>query len=181
MRNFFKKNYPITLAIWPYMYFLLSYVIGKHKNLYMPFVVIYIILTIAIYLSNIIYACLYKGEDSYYRLAFWNMLIKLIHIPFYLLTFLSAFILLCAVVVPALTFVAPFAAAWILAIDVCLMVTSSVYGVNALVRAGAKRAVSIKYAVINAILHFFFVADVISSIILFINVRKAKKQIEAKE
>lgn len=47
-------------------------------------------------------AWMYKGENACYRLAFFDMLIKLLHIPFYLLVFLVGVLMFVAMVVPAL-------------------------------------------------------------------------------
>lgn len=170
-----KMKFPLTLAIWPYLYFLGSLIVDDNERLQTVFLVGYIILTIMVYLSNIVYACTRKGEDSYYHLAFWNMLIKLIHIPFYLFTFLMGVLFLFASVVPALIFVTPFIIIMLFFIDVFLMITSSLYGINALIRAGYKQVVSKEYAVINSILHVIFVADVISAIVFYIKVRKEKR------
>lgn len=175
MSDFIKRKFPLTLALWPYLYFPGSEIAGDSERLQTVFLVGYIILTIIVYLSNIIYACTCKGEDSYYHLAFWNMFIKLIHIPFYLFNCMIGVLFLFASVVPALTFVTPFIIFTLFFIDVLLMLTSSVYGISALIRAGHKQVISKEFAINNIILHFVFIMDVISSIILYIKVRKEKK------
>ncbi|MBD5548337.1 MAG: hypothetical protein HDQ97_13205 [Lachnospiraceae bacterium] len=169
-----KRFFPITLAIWPYLYVVLSYVFSAYEELYGMFFWGGMVLTLVVYISNIIYACICKGEDSYYHLAFWNMLIKLIHIPFYLGVFLVGAVFLLVAVVPIFTFMAPLMILFLFFVDVFLMITSSMYGVSALVRASKKQVVSKTYAIINIILQFLFIADVISAIVLYIKVRKKR-------
>lgn len=170
-----KRFFPITLAVWPYLYVVLLFVFPTTYEVLSELILWGgMALTLAIYISNIIYACICKGEDSYYDLAFWNMLIKLIHIPFYLVVFLIGVFFLFAAVVPVFTFVAPLLIFCLFLVDVFLMITSSMYGVNALIRAGRKQVVSKTYVIINIILQFLFVADVISAVVLYIKVRKRR-------
>ncbi|MBD5543404.1 MAG: hypothetical protein HDR01_03945 [Lachnospiraceae bacterium] len=179
-----KRWFPVTLALWPYLYDVLLWpVAGDDVNeiLVYTFFILSIIITIVVYVLNMIYACTCREEDSYYHLAFWNMLIKLIHIPVYLTILLIDFILALCVVVPVFIFMSPFLILYFFFVALFLMIASSAYGVNALIRAGMKRVVSKKYVVINIILHFFFVADVISAIVLYIKVRKEKRKREQKE
>ena len=56
-------------------------------------------MTAVVYLMNIVNAWMYKDEDNCYRLAFFDMLIKLLHIPFYLLVFLIGVLMFMAMVV----------------------------------------------------------------------------------
>lgn len=167
-----KRFFPITLAAWPYLYVVLTLAFSGYEKL--GGIIFYggMLLTLAVYLSNIIYACVWKEEDSYYHLAFWNMLIKLIHIPFYLGVFLLGVLSLLVMVVPVFIFLSPVLIFSLFLVDAFLMITSSMYGVNALIRAGKRQIVSKKYVVINIILQFLFVADVISAIVLYIKVRK---------
>lgn len=167
-----KRFFPITLAVWPYLYVTLSLVFSSYEKLGGMIFYGGMVLTLAVYLSNIIYACVWKGEDSYYHLAFWNMLIKLIHIPFYIGAFLLGVLSLLVMVVPVFIFLSPVLIFCLFLMDAFLMITSSMYGVNALIRAGKRKVVSKKYVVFNIVLQFLFVADVISAIVLYIKVRK---------
>ncbi|MBD5542120.1 MAG: hypothetical protein HDR00_13210 [Lachnospiraceae bacterium] len=170
-----KRFFPITLAIWPYLYAVLLFGVPTTYEVLSELILWGgMLLTLILYISHIIYACLCKGEDSYYDLAFWNMLIKLIHIPFYIIVFLVGAFFLLAAVVPIFTFVAPLLILCLFVADVFLMITSSIYGVNALIRAGKKQMVSKPYVIINIILQFIFVADVISAVVLYIKLRKKR-------
>ena len=66
----------------------------------------------------------------------------------------------------------PFILILLVVVDFFLMVTTSMFGVCALWRARKVKKVSTAFAVTHIILHFFFVADVISSIIVFVKLRR---------
>lgn len=102
-------------------------------------------------------------------------MIKLVHIPFYLLVFIAGVALLAASVVPGLILVTPIVVIGLMIGSFCLLVTTSMYGINALVRAVKLREISVAYAVIHGILHFIFVTDTISAVLIFIKIRKKKK------
>ncbi len=155
-----KRFFPITLAVWPYLYTVLLFAFPT-TNETLSELILWggMAFTFAFYISHIIYACICKGEDSYYDLAFWNMLLKLIHIPFYVVVFLVGVFFLLAAVVPVFTFVAPVLIFFLFLADVFLMITSSMYGVNALIRTGRKQTVSKTYLVINIILKFLILMD----------------------
>lgn len=176
-----KRLFPVMLALWPYLYVASFYVVpDKVQSIYFWMSVI---LTIVVYISNMIYASICKEEDSYYYLAFWNMVIKLIHVPVYLLVFLMDIALVLLVFVsihiPIFLFMSPILIIYLFFAELLLMIASSTYGVNALIRAGMKQIVSKKYVIINILLHFFFVADVISAIVLYKKVRKEKRERES--
>ena len=171
-----KKILPITLLVWPYLCILPFGLGSDNEEFSAVFILLYCGLTLVVYALNIINACLYKGEDACYKLAFWTMLIKLVHIPFYLCVFVIGVCLLLAAVVPALLLVTPIMVFMLFLIDLLLMVTSSLYGMNALIRAARQGMVSKKFAVIGSILHFFFVTDVICSIVVYAKLRKGRKK-----
>ena len=165
MNGIVKKILPVVLLIWPYLFIAVLMAGSANEALYSKLIWLYIAMTVVVYVMNIVNACLYKGDNSCYELAFFNMLIKLLHIPFYLVVFLSGAAMFLAMVVPALI---------LFVIDLLLLITTSMYGVNALIRAGKQGIVSKKFALVHGILHFFFVADVISSVWVFVRVRKGK-------
>lgn len=166
------KILPTVLLLWPYLCLLPVWAGSKNEALFSEFIWVYIILTVVVYILNIINACVYKGENAGYRLAFWNMLIKLFHIPFYLTVFLLGVALFVSMVVPALVFFSPIVIAALFVIDLFLMITSSMYGVNALLRAVKQGEVSQTYALVHGVLHFFFVADIVSAICVFVRLKK---------
>lgn len=167
-----KKSLPVLLAIWPYLFFIL--VMAVEQDYYKLLLPAYALLTILVYAANMIYACKYKGEGAYKRLAFWGLLIKLVHIPFHLMIALLCIAMLATIVVPALLILSPVMIFFLNFVSVLLMITSSVYGVSALVRAKRRKAVSGKFTIVNFIMHFVFVLDVVSSIVVFQRLRKQK-------
>lgn len=181
MNPYLKKILPVTLLLWPYV-FLIPFLAGSgNEEFFSAFVWIYVVMTAVVYILNIINAFLDKGEDAGYRLAFWNMLIKLLHIPFYVLVFFLGVLLFVSMVVPALVFLSPIMIAMLFVIDMFLMITSSMYGVNALLWAVKQGEVSKTYAVIFGILHFFFVMDIISAICVFARMKREKRNSESKK
>ena len=132
--------------------------------------------TIAVYGLNIVNA--FRGFDRQEgeKLAFYDMLIKLIHIPFYILVFVLGMLLAAVMVVPIFVMLTPFLILMLAIGDFFLMITSSMYGISAALRLGKTGEISKTASVIYFMLHFFFVADVISAILLY---RSAKKRKEA--
>ena len=167
---------PWVLAVWPYLFFacfLCSYINGDLASVLL---LAYIIATPVVYITNIVYACFLKGEKSCKKLALYDMVLKLIHIPFYGIVFLAGLLLFGTIVVPALIFVTPTIILILFFVDVCLMVTTSMYGVSALVQAARKKEVSKLYACIHVILHFLFVTDVVSAFWVYIKIRKSARK-----
>ena len=163
----------VTLMIWPYLGFAVSWAAGR---LELPSAFwLYVLLTAAVYIMNIVNACSCRGEGAAYRLSFWNMLIKLVHIPYHLFLFLLGILFLAAMVVPALIFVSPFLAVVLSVISWLLLVTSSAYGLNAIVRGKKEGKLPVGEAVCHAVLHLFFVTDVISAVLVFRKIRRREK------
>ena len=171
MKN--RKWIPIILMIWPYLTAGAIFTLLATENQSAGVSIVLLgLLTIVVYVVNIVNACTYKREDAG-RQAFWNMLVKLVHIPFYLVMFVLGLMFLAASALPALIFVSPFIVIMCVIIDYCLMVTSSMYGINALIRARTNGLVSTKFGVFHTVLHFLFFLDMISAIIIFIKIRKS--------
>ena len=129
--------------------------------------------TIAVYGLNIVNAFRGFDKEEGEKLAFYDMLIKLIHIPFYILIFVIGMVLNAVMVVPVFVMLAPFLILMLAIGDFFLMLTSSMYGISAALRLGKTGEISKTASVVCFILHFFFVADVISAILLY---RSAKKK-----
>ena len=99
MNSVLRKILPVVLLVWPYLFFI-GFMIGQdNETLFSAFFLSYLVMTAVVYLMNIVNAWMYKGEDDCYRLAFFDMLIKLLHIPFYLLVFLIGVLMFMAMVV----------------------------------------------------------------------------------
>lgn len=135
---------------------------------------LYFAATAVVYIWNIINAFKYKGQNTAKELAFFNMIIKIVHIPFYLSVFAIGAMFLLTSVVPALTFVTPIILINLFITDIILLFISSMYGVNAIRHAYKGRMISGKSAIKNLIMHFIFVLDVISAINIYCKVKKQK-------
>lgn len=147
---FLKKFFPATLAVWPYLIAPLftDMLEAKTGSAYLS---VYLLLTVLIFIANILFACLCRNVRD---LALWNMLIKLSHIPFYLAVFVLGIGVM--ILIPVL-----------LLIDALLLTVSSVYGIRAVLGAKRQGLLSPGKAVLHVLLHLLFVADVVSSIVVY--------------
>ena len=166
-----KKFWAILLILWPYLlipFMLVMHVLsnGASKT---PELLIYCCCTPVVYIANIICASKTTNAKS---LSFWNMMMKIFHIPAYIIVFwIGAYLTAQPVVgLPLGLLFVPI----LVVIDVLLLCTTSAYGICALVRAKRENRISVAFMVVNMILHFLFVWDVVSSIIVFFKLRKAK-------
>lgn len=168
-----KKALPVLLMIWPYLFFC-SIFLGAMglESVMSTFLIAYIVLTIPLYIANIINAFTYQSADAPKELAFYDMLLKLIHIPFYIGVFAVGVMLALAIVVPALIFVSPVIIGMLFLIDALLMVTTSMYGVSAAIKGMGSKQIEPGKAAALAVFHFVFVTDVICAVILNSSLRK---------
>ena len=127
-------------------------------------------------IANILCACFDRAEDSPRRLAFWDLVLKLSMIPFYTLIFLYATgIATIMFVIPGLFLAAPFVVVPLLAMSYLLMLATSSYGFAASLRAAKRGLFPGTFAAIHIALHFFAIADLISAIVLYLQLRRANK------
>ena len=159
---------PLLLALWPYLFFL---ILLHPESVLLSFVVAYCAATVPVYLANFLFAFRCKGLGIP-DLARWDLIIKACHIPFYLLVFLAGAFLALAIVAPAVLFMAVMVIPVLVVVDVLLMLTSSCYGFSAIRRAKADGLIEDSFAEFHTLLHFFFVADVISAFLLRRNLKE---------
>lgn len=127
-------------------------------------------------IANILCACFDRAEGSPRRLAFWDLVLKLCMIPFYTLIFLYATgIATIMFVIPGLFLAAPFVVVPLLAMSCLLMLATSSYGFAASLRATKRGLLPGSFAALHIALHFFAVADLISAIVLYLQLRRAGK------
>ena len=143
-----KNLFPLTLLIWPYLIAPLFLDIFDAKT-GSGYLIGYCILTVFVYLANILYACRCKAAAFLIR---WNVAIKLAHIPFY-------FFLFC-IGIAALAF-----SPLLMVVDLLLMLTSSAYGISTLLRAKKNGLISSGFAAANLLCHFLFVLDKLSAVV----------------
>ncbi len=161
-----NKVLPMILMIWPYIY-LLNMVFPEGTMLYDNFTTIYIALTVLVYGINIWNAFGCYDANSTKDYAFWNMIIKLFHIPFYLGVFVLGAVFLLAMAVPALILISPIIAMTLAGIDYMLMITSSVYGIRTITLLVRNKEISKRMAILYVVLHLIFVLDVLAAIKLY--------------
>ncbi len=165
--NEIRKTGPVILMVWPYLSVLALFLPGYRVTL--P---IYIFFTLIVYAFNIWNAWTYPYAESGQSPVFWNMAVKLVHIPFYTGVFAMGCLLLLAMAVPAFLLVSPVLLAALALEDVCLMLTSSMYGISAAVRLRQKGLISSRSAILHILMHLFFVTDVVSAVCLYRQGRK---------
>ena len=98
------RFFPALLAVWPYGILCIG-LFEEDSAGSMVFLWVYCGLTAALLLFQILYCCLHRASARTF--AFWNLTVKLCHIPFYLAVFALGVLMTMAMVVPALLFVSP--------------------------------------------------------------------------
>jgi len=89
-----------------------------------------------------------------------NMVIKLVHIPAYVIIFILGFAFMLTIFTFAISIVL-----WIL--DVMTIILSGLIGLSGVIRSYREEKISKKSAIIHGILQFVFCLDVISAIIVY--------------
>ena len=97
------------------------------------------------------------------RLLFWNMVLKLCNIPFYLGVFFVG-LMMSVFVIPLLL---P-----LILIDYSVLLPSTMYGLSGLLQAHREGRFSAKTLVIFGIMQFLFCLDVVSAVWMYISARK---------
>lgn len=165
-----KKALPFILMVWPYLFGLLGRI---EVEWLMTFLLCgYCLFTVVVYISNIVHAFQCKNPVES---AAYSVLIKLVHIPFFIVMLLTEKIVSAFSFIPFSFIITDFLIWMILVIDILLMWTSSMYGINAIRLARKYGQVSGLFAVVNVILHLIFVTDVISSVIVLCNVKRVPR------
>lgn len=124
-----------------------------------------------LFLATILYP-LRSKQLTALELARWDFIIKLCHIPVYVLLFLFALLMLIAIAVPAVLMMVIVMIPTIFLFDLILMLTSSCYGFRALRIVKQEGLVDKKWARRHTIAHCFFVADVISAYLVWRRLKK---------
>ena len=97
------------------------------------------------------------------RLLFWNMLLKVCNIPFFLCVFFAG-MMMSVFVIPLLL---P-----LILIDYSVLLPSTMYGLSGLLQARREGRIRTKTLLVHGVMQFFFCLDVFSAICLYVNVRK---------
>ena len=160
------------MMVWPYILF--AGVGNKEYEIMgMPLFYVYCALIIAVCVINLINAVVYKSEKLLHDLAFWSMIIKLVHIPFYVLVYLLGILMIPSMLFVPMTFITPFIILFLVVVDVLFMVSSSSYMLKGIWTAKNKEIISKGVAIVLTIFCFVFVGDVICAILFY---RKIKQR-----
>lgn len=156
-----KRIFPLLLLLSPYLYAVILFVcdqVGYKITDSQDAIIIGLIA--AVFIANMVYPFVAAKWKSSRELLFWDMLIKLCYIPIYVLVFIvGVFFLLVPKGIVLLVFFVVF--------DYLLLLPSTMYGVSGLIKARKEGKIPMGIAVIGAILHFFFCADVICAIVVY--------------
>lgn len=122
-------------------------------------------------ICNVIFLVLsiYKKWDCK-KVALYNMVLKIVQIPAYIAVFLLG----------ALSFSTLFTmglAAVFFLFDCASIFLTGLIGVTSVARCYADRIISKRFSIINGLLQFVFCADVISSIIIFVQAKRKHKSV----
>ena len=175
--NFFI---PLLLILCPYVFLLLfNFYIDENVNLPSALYICSGIIILIINIINFIFSST-RSISDYYKLSICNIVIKIICIPFYLIIFAVVYILISFFgwMIGPLSIIITIIAT---IIDYFLLIISSSYGINSLIRAKNNKLISTKFFIIHTILHLLFVLDVISSIIVFFKLSKERKKLPKAE
>ena len=97
------------------------------------------------------------------RLLFWNMVLKLCNIPFYIGVFFVG-LMMSVFVIPLLL---P-----LILIDYSVLLPSTTYGLSGVLQARRAGHIGAKTLVIFSIMQFFFCLDVVSAVWMYASARK---------
>lgn len=167
-----KKLPMIALLIAPYIFILAVVIIcvkegGFTANALGYIGYGYLIMLIVVLMPNMVYAFVLRRNGYGQReLFFWNMILKISHIPIYILVFavgvFMGMMILGMMLIPFLVL-----------FDYSLLLASSMYGISGLFCVSKKGLLSKKHAILCGICQFVFVLDVVSAVYLFGKFRKA--------
>lgn len=124
----------------------------------------------AIILLNIVNGVIMcKRKESLRTVSFWNLVIKLAHIPFYFIIFIIGILsgLLGLIPVPFMIFVGAGIVISLVVLDYMMLVISSIYGIAAINIGKYHGIFSRTEAMWYVILHFIFCADVVIAAIIY--------------
>ena len=170
MPKAFRISLPILLVAAVYFSWTLGEFFGSGSS--DAAVIVMTLAVPAIGAANVVNAYLDREDGCPRRLAFWDMLLKLCMIPFYIIMAVGGSALMLGLaVVPGLIFALPVAAGMFFAIDFMLLLFTSSYGFAAAARAREQGLIDDGSATALTILHAVFIADVVAAVVLYVMIR----------
>ena len=172
----FRKFYFLFPLIILFPYFILLALFCLFTNTFMDTVFnnngLYVLLAlillyiIALVCSIIIFITSIVFQRSSQQLLHINMIIKIIHIPAYILIFLFGLLCLLTIFSAGITIV-------LMILDIMTIFLTGLIGLVGIIRSVIENKLSKKTAIIYAIFQFIFCVDVISSIIIYKKIKKS--------
>lgn len=165
-----KRYYPaFFLAAAPYLFLITFYIVATFNFDFSINIYTYLAIIVLIYLPNTIFTIvlLVKREQSS-RILFWNFVLKLCHIPSFILTFIFGLILSMVII-----FTFPLLVILIVG-NYLLLLATSAYGIIGIVRATVEGKIALSYALLHIFLHFIFMADFVSAAMLYFQSRELR-------
>lgn len=168
MKKIVRKAPMWMLIFCPYIFILDMVILGDKREIAgVSLFYLYCAFAIFVCVINWINAFTYKSEKRAKDLAFWSMMIKLVHIPFYILVYLFGILMLPSMLFVPMTVITPIIILILVVIDLLFMITSSAYTIKGVWAAKKQDIVSKGLAVVLTIFSFVFVVDVICAIIFY--------------
>lgn len=138
-----------------------------HNNAYPVLIALIVLYVTALVCSVAVFITSLVKKWNVQELLSINMVIKLIHIPAYLLIFFIGLACLITIFTFAISIVLMF-------LDGMTILLSGLIGLGGVIRSLRENKLSKRAAVIHGILQFVFCADIISSIIIYKTVKISK-------
>lgn len=159
-----KKILPIFTMIWPYA------TIGffKYAPVYdWPFW--YFIALELFFISTTAIGAIVNADDP--NITRWNMIIKIVHVPYYIIMLAMGFmgVLITFIPIPGLLLVGPFFAIIIFGSNFFLLCMSALYGISYMITHNPVKHI------LRIVFHCLFVVDVFAAISLRYYVKKQEK------
>ncbi len=131
-----------------------------------PFLLVFIIIVLFILSLLSVPAILVPGfkKKNVTELLRINMIIKLLHIPAYLLIFIFGLLCMITIFTIGVTFI-------LMILDGMTIILSGLIGISSIINGLRENKISLKQAVIHGVLQFIYCVDVISSIVLYRTVK----------
>ncbi len=167
-----KKFTIMLIAIFPYLIVLALIFIftGQfmetvfHNNAFTLLLILIVMYVVSLVCAIVIFIASISKKSNVLEVLHMNMIIKLIHIPAYLLIFVIGLICMLTIFTIGLSIV-------LMVLDGMTIVLSGLIGLGGVIRSLRDKKISITAAVIHGILQFVFCADIISSIVIFRTVK----------
>lgn len=170
-----KRISPVILMIWPYTFVAYLFCPDNGDSILWP-IIAYILATVLVYGVNIVNALMFPRKTKASESALFGMLLKIVHIPFYVIVFLFGMMSFgILAIMPGNIITAPFMVLILFIIDIALMATTSIYSLSAILKMVLAKKMRISTALILGFLSFIFITDVICSVIIFVKAKRSEK------